>query len=453
MTPSTVVIDGATVVTLDRERRELGTGHVVVRDNRIVAVGAGPAPAYDGARVVDGRGCLLTPGLVNTHQHLYQWVTRGLAADATLFGWLATLYPVWAGIDEDAVYVAAQAALVRMALTGCTTAADHHYVFPREGGDLLGAEIRAAAEVGLRFHPARGSMDLSVKDGGLPPDSVVQDLDEVLAATEAAIDRWHDPAPCSMLRVSVAPCSPFSVTQELMREAAALARRRGVRLHTHLAETTDEADWCRARRGCTPLEYAEQLGWTGSDVWFAHGIHFDDAEITRLGDTATGVAHCPTSNARLGAGIARVADLHRAGSPVGLGVDGAASNEAGSLLEEARHALLFARARGGPQALDVRTALELATLGGARVLGREDEIGSVEPGKLADLALWRLDTLAHAGIEDPVAALVLGTPPPLELLLVNGRPVVERDTVLTVDESALAGRVAEVQRDLVRKAG
>jgi cytosine/adenosine deaminase-related metal-dependent hydrolase len=449
---SVTVVDGAAVVTLDADRREIGTGHVVVDGNRIVGVGEGPAPSYAGARVVDGRGCLLTPGLVNTHQHLYQWVTRGLAADATLFGWLTSLYPVWAGIDEEAVHVAAQAALARMALTGCTTAADHHYVFPRDGGDLLGAEILAAADVGLRFHPGRGSMDLSVKDGGLPPDSVVQDRDEVLAATEAAIDRWHDPEPGSMLRISVAPCSPFSVTGELMREAAELARRRGVRLHTHLAETTDETQFCRERLGCTPLEYAEQLGWTGDDVWFAHGIHLDEAEVKRLGGTATGVAHCPSSNARLGAGIARVAELREAGSPVGLGVDGAASNEAGSLLEEVRHAVLFARARGGPEALGVRAALEMATLDGARLLGREDEIGSVEVGKLADLALWRLDGLAHAGITDPVAALVLGSAPPLELLLVDGRPVVEQGSMVTVDESALAVRVADVHRTLLTKA-
>jgi cytosine/adenosine deaminase-related metal-dependent hydrolase len=294
-------------------------------------------------------------------------------------------------------------------------------------------------------------MDLSEKDGGLPPDSVVQDRDEILVATEAAIDRWHDPAPDSMLRIVVAPCSPFSVTGDLMREAADLARRKGVRLHTHLAETTDETDWCQEKFGCTPSEYAEELGWTGPDVWFAHGIHFDDAEIKRLGQTRTGVAHCPSSNARLGAGIARVADLRLAGCPVGLGVDGAASNEAGSLLEELRHALLFARARGGPQALGVRAALEMATLDGARILGREDDIGSIEVGKLADLALWRLDTLAHAGIADPVAALVLGSPPPLELLLVNGLPVVEHDTVVTIDESTVALQVAQVQRDLLAK--
>jgi cytosine/adenosine deaminase-related metal-dependent hydrolase len=452
MDSTPIVVDGAVVVTLDRTRREF-TGHVVAEGNRIVAVGAGRAPAYDGARVIDGRGCLLTPGFVNTHQHLYQWATRGLAADATLFEWLTTLYPVWAGIDDESVHVAAQAALARLARTGCTTAADHHYVFPRHGKDLLEAEILAASQVGMRFHPARGSMDLGQKDGGLPPDSVVEDRDEILAATEAAINRWHDPSPGSMLQLVVAPCSPFTVTGDLMRDAAELARRKGVRLHTHLAETTDETDWCRENHGCTPLEYAAELGWTGSDVWFAHGIHFNDSEIERMGRTGTGVAHCPSSNARLGAGIARAADLRAAGSPVGLGVDGAASNEAGSLLEELRHALLFARARGGPEALGVRTALEMATLDGARILGREHEIGSIEVGKLADLALWRLDTLAHAGISDPVAALVLGTPPPLELLLVNGRPVVERDTVLTVDEPALAVRVAKVQKHLLAKSG
>lgn len=449
---TTTVIEGCAVVTMDGVRREHESGHVVVEGNKITAVGEGPAPSYDDATVVDGRGCLLTPGLVNTHNHLYQWVTRGLAADATLFDWLVELYPVWAGIDEEAVNVAATGALARLALTGCTTAADHHYVFPREGGDLMAAEITAARSVGLRFHPARGSMDLSRKDGGLPPDHVVEDLDSVLSATEAAIDRWHDPSPDAMVRIAVAPCSPFSVTGDLMREAAVLARRKGVRLHTHLAETADEDAFCRERFGCSPLEYADNLGWTGDDVWFAHGIHFDDNEIKRIGGTGTGIAHCPSSNARLGAGIARAADLRSAGAPVGLGVDGAASNEAGSLLEEVRHAVLFARAKHGPEAMTVRDALEMATIGGAEVLGRGDELGSIEPGKLADLALWRMDTLAHAGITDPVAALVLGTPPPLELLLVDGKAVVERDTVLTVDEQTVAARVAVVQESLLQKA-
>jgi cytosine/adenosine deaminase-related metal-dependent hydrolase len=451
--PLTTVVHGCAVATVDPQRREFRSGYVVVRGGRILDVGEGRAPRHDGAEVVDGRGCLLTPGFVNTHHHLYQWVTRGLAADDTLFAWLTTLYPVWAGIDADIVNVAARAALGRLALTGCTTASDHHYVFPRDAGDLLEAEIEAARTVGLRFHPSRGSMDLGRSDGGLPPDEVVESLDAALAATADAVDRWHDPSPGSMLRIAVAPCSPFTVTADLMREAAALARDKGVRLHTHLAETTDEDAFCRERFGCSPLEYAEKLGWLGGDVWYAHGIHFDADGIERIGATGTGVAHCPSSNARLGAGIARVADLRAAGAPVGLGVDGAASNESGSLWEEARHALLFARAVGGPQALTVRDALELATLGGATVLGRADEIGSVEPGKLADLALWRLDALGHAGIDDPVAALVLGDRPPLELLLVDGRRVVERDRLTTVDESSLAARVAVAQQSLLRKAG
>jgi cytosine/adenosine deaminase-related metal-dependent hydrolase len=445
-----MIIEGAHVVTVSGD--EYPDGHVVVEGNRITAVGAGPAPDRAGHEVVDARGCLLTPGFVNTHNHLYQWVTRGLAVDATLFEWLTTLYPVWAGIDEHAVHVGASGALAQLARTGCTTSTDHHYVFPREGGDLLGAEITAAREVGLRFHPTRGSMDLGQRDGGLPPDHVVEDRDAILAASEEAIDRWHDPSPGAMLRIGLAPCSPFSVTGELMQEAAELARRRRVRLHTHLAETLDEEDFCRERFGCTPLEYVESLGWTGEDVWFAHAIHLDDAAVKKIGDTGTGVAHCPSSNARLGAGIARTRDLRDAGARVGLGVDGAASNEAGSLLEEVRHAVLFARAVGGPTALSVRDGLELATLGGAAVLGRTDDVGSIEVGKLADLALWRIDGPAHADIADPVAALVLGAPPPLELLLVDGRAVVERDRVLTVDADALARQAEAVHRTLLEKA-
>ncbi|MCE0765454.1 8-oxoguanine deaminase [Pseudonocardia kujensis] len=445
-----MIIENAHVVTVTGA--EITGGHVVVEGNRITAVGTGPAPHREGHRVVDARGGLLTPGFVNTHNHLYQWVTRGLAVDATLFEWLTTLYPVWAGIDEHAVHTGATGALAQLALTGCTTSTDHHYVFPREGGDVFAAEIRAAAEVGLRFHPCRGSMDLGRKDGGLPPDHVVEDRDAVLAASEAAIDRWHDASPGSMLQVALAPCSPFSVTGDLMRESAELARRRGVRLHTHLAETLDEEDFCRDRFGCAPVEYVEGLGWTGDDVWFAHAIHLDDPAVKRIGATRTGVAHCPSSNARLGAGIARTRDLRDAGARVGLGVDGAASNEAGSLLEEVRHAVLFARAVGGPTALTVRDALELATLGGAKVLGRENEIGSVEVGKLADLALWGLDGLGHADVADPVAALVLGAPPPLDLLLVNGRPVVVHDRVVTVDTDAVARECARVHRTLLEKA-
>ncbi|MFG3616892.1 8-oxoguanine deaminase [Nocardia sp. NPDC047654] len=448
----TVIADCA-VATVDALGTEHARGHVVVRGNRIDAVGAGDPPEIPDARRIDGRGCLLTPGLVNTHHHLYQWITRGLATDHTLFEWLTTLYPVWAGIDEDAVGVAATGALAALARTGCTTTTDHHYVFPRDGGDPLAAEITAAAQVGLRFHPCRGSMDLGASAGGLPPDHLVESLDDILTASAAAIARWHDPSFDAMLRIALAPCSPFSVTADLLRESAALARATGVRLHTHLAETLDEQDYCAETFGCTPAQYMERLGWFGSDVWYAHGVHLDDDAIGAMAATGTGVAHCPTSNARLGAGIARTADLVRAGVPVGLGVDGAASNEAGSMIEEPRHALLWARNRGGPRAMTVRTALELATMGGARVLGRAAEIGSIEVGKLADLALWRLDTAAHAGIEDPVTALVLGSAPPLIALLVNGREVVRDGEVRTVDTDVVAGEVARAQAALVAKAG
>ncbi|MEP7330874.1 MAG: 8-oxoguanine deaminase [Terracoccus sp.] len=454
-----LVLDGCTVVTMDAARTEHTVGHVVIEGTRIVSVGQGRYAARPDAgglggaglggaglgalrpgavRIVDARGCVATPGLVNTHHHLYQWATRGIACDSTLFDWLTTLYPVWSGLDEDITRAAATAGLGWLARTGCTTSMDHHYVFPHRGGDLLGAEIAAAAEVGTRFLVTRGSMDLGRSRGGLPPDDVVESLDDILAATAEAINRHHDPSPESMLRVGVAPCSPFSVTADLLRESARLARGAGVRLHTHLAETIDEAAFCRERFAMTPVQYMESLGWVGPDVWFAHGIHVDDAGIATLARTGSGVAHCPSSNARLGAGIARTRALRDAGVPVGLGVDGPASNESSSMLEEARHALLFARAVGGPTALGVRDALEMATIGGARVLGWDDQIGSLEPGKLADVALWRVDGLAHGDILDRVAGLVLGDRPPLELLLVGGRTVVERDRLTTVEEERLA---------------
>jgi cytosine/adenosine deaminase-related metal-dependent hydrolase len=449
-----LVLDGCTVVTMDAGRREHSVGHVVVEGRRIAAVGEGRYAGEPGSvgdvRVVDATGCVATPGLVNTHQHLYQWATRGLAVDATLFEWLTELYPVWGGLDEEVVGAAAAAGLGWLARTGCTTVMDHHYVFPTDGGDVLGAEVDAARRIGLRFLATRGSMDLGRSQGGLPPDHVVEPLDTILAATAAAVDEHHDPGPDSMLRVGVAPCSPFSVTQDLLREAAELARDRGVRLHTHLAETVDELDYCRERFGRTPVEHMDALGWLGDDVWFAHGVHLDDPGIAMLAATGTGVAHCPSSNARLGAGICRTPALRAAGVPVGLGVDGAASNEAGSIVEEARHALLFARAVGGPLALGVRDALELATIGGARVLGWDDQVGSLEVGKQADVALWRLDTLAHAGIADPVAGLVLGDRPPLALLLVAGAPVVEDDRLVTADEQELVDAGVRAARRLLR---
>jgi cytosine/adenosine deaminase-related metal-dependent hydrolase len=358
---------------------------------------------------------------------------------------------VWALIDADTCWAAARAGLAALACSGCSASTDHHYVFPRGAGDLLEVEIGAAASVGLRFHPCRGSMDLGHKDGGLPPDEVVEDRDAILAASDAAISRFHDPSPGAMVRIALAPCSPFSVTPGLMTDAAELARRRGVRLHTHLAETLDEEQFCQERFGVRPVDYLDDLGWLGDDVWLAHCVHLD-AEIARFGATGTGVAHCPNSNARLGAGIAPVAGLVGAGVPVGLGVDGAASNEDGGLASEMRAALQFARLAGGPQALTARQALARATIDGARCLGRDEELGSLEVGKLADVALWRLDGLEGAGIEDPVAALVFGSTQTVELLLVGGRAIVEGGELRTADEAHVAVEIARASQRLAAKA-
>jgi cytosine/adenosine deaminase-related metal-dependent hydrolase len=441
------VIENCAIATV--AGAEYASGHIVIDGARISAVGAGPAPATDGAERVDGTGCLATPGLVNAHHHLYQWATQGTVPQATLFEWLTSLYPVWAGLDAEIVRDAAGAALAWLALSGCTTTTDHHYVFPSGQGDLLEAEIDAAREVGLRFHPGRGSMDRGASQGGLPPDEIVEETEAALLATEEAIGRFHDPSPGSMLRIAVAPCSPFTVTETLMTECAALARRTGVRLHTHLAETVEEEEHCREQFGCTPVEYMERLGWLGGDVWFAHCVHLRDADIKRLAETGTGTAHCPSSNARLGAGIARVADLVGAGAPVGLGVDGAASAELTSLGGELRQALLFQRAVGGPRVLTARQALELGTLGGARCLGRADEIGTLETGKLADIALWRMDGFRSA-VADPVTALVFGHTPPLARLHVNGRTVVADGELRTADQEALARAGARAGRRLLR---
>ncbi|MBV9801723.1 MAG: 8-oxoguanine deaminase [Solirubrobacterales bacterium] len=452
------VIEGCAIATVDAAGTEYGDGHLVIEGDRIAAVGEGPAPdGADGAggaesRRIDGRGHLATPGLVNCHHHLYQWATRGLAQQATLFEWLLELYPVWALIDEETCWAAARAGLAALARSGCSTSTDHHYVFPRDVGDLLEVEIGAAASIGLRFHPCRGSMDLGRSDGGLPPDEVVENRDVILAASEAAISRFHDPTPGAMVRIALAPCSPFSVTRGLMSDAAELARRRGVRLHTHLAETLDEERFCQERFGMRPVDYLDELGWLGDDVWLAHCVHLSDAEIGRFGATGTGVAHCPNSNARLGSGIAPVAGLVSAGVSVGLGVDGAASNEDGGLASEMRAALQFARLAGGPRALTARQALARATIDGARCLGREDELGSLEVGKLADLALWRLDGLDGAGIEDPVVALVLGATQAVELLLVGGRPVVQGGELRTAEEAEVASEIARASRRLITRA-
>jgi cytosine/adenosine deaminase-related metal-dependent hydrolase len=437
--PSVTVIEGCAIATVDDDRREIADGHIVVSGDRIAAVGPGPAPAQDGpAERIDGRGMLATPGLVNCHHHLYQWATRGYATNATLFEWLVALYPVWAHIDEEVVAAAARAGLAALARSGCTTSTDHHYVFPRRAGDLLATEIEAARAIGLRFHPCRGAMDLGRSHGGLPPDDIVEDRDAILQASADAIDRFHNPAPGAMVRIALAPTSPFTVTRELMAETAELARARGVRLHTHLAETDDEEDFCRELFGVRPLEYVEELGWLADDVWLAHCVHLDRAECERMGASGTGIAHCPTSNGRLGAGIAPVAALLAAGAPVGLGVDGAASNECGELIDEVRAALVLARVAGGPRALTAREALELATRHGARCLGREDELGHLSTGALADIALWDFTEAGFAGIADRVAALAFGPTRPVHTLLVGGRAVVAGAELRTADPRTLA---------------
>jgi cytosine/adenosine deaminase-related metal-dependent hydrolase len=426
--------------------REIEGGWLLARDGLIVEVGSGKAPPAD--EVINASNCVAVPGLVNAHDHMYQWATRGYAPNGTLFEWLRALYPIWARIDADIVRVAARAAMSRLLLSGCTLSTDHHYVFPRRAPGIFDALIDAAQELGIRFHPSRGSMSLGESKGGLPPDSVVEDEDAILADTESMIKRYHDPKPGSMCRVVVAPCSPFSVTPELMRESAALARRHGVRLHTHLAETLDEERFCLERFGRRPFELMEDLGWTGDDVWYAHGIHLNDAEVERIAKAKTGIAHCPSSNMRLGSGACRVEDLVRAGARVGLGVDGSASNEDANIAVEIHQALYLARARAAmlnredaPKAFDARGAWRLATRGGAQCLGRDD-CGTLEVGKCADVALFRVDDLAHAGMPDRLAGLALAPPARASIVIVNGRVVVFDGRLLTADEDEIAREIA-----------
>jgi cytosine/adenosine deaminase-related metal-dependent hydrolase len=371
----------------------------------------------------------VTPGLVNTHHHLYQTLTRARAQEADLFTWLKSLYPVWAGIDAESEYAAARTGLAELALSGCTTVFDHHYVFPRDQTGIAEALLRAAQEIGVRLVFGRGSMDLGESVGGLPPDSLVEDLDTILEQTEKLAQDGVD--------VAVAPCSPFSVTKELMRESAELARRLEVPLHTHLAETAEEEAYCRELYGCTPVEYLEELGWLAEDVWCAHCVHLSEQEVQRFADTGTGVAHCPTSNLRLGAGVAPVRALVDAGARVGLGVDGSASNERSDLFLEVKQALLVARGRGGPGAMTVREALRLATRGGAEVLQRDD-IGSLEPGRRADLAVWRTDALQLAGAADRLAGLVLSAPHRVDRLYVGGEEIVRDGRLVRADEDEIA---------------
>jgi len=421
------LLRGAWVVTMDDAGTEHEEGWVLVADGTIAEVGRGAPPEAD--EVVDLGGAVVTPGLVNSHHHLYQTLTRAQAQEADLFTWLKTLYPVWARIDADAEYAAARTGLAELALAGCTTVFDHHYVFPRGQSGLGEALLKAAEDIGIGLVFGRGSMDLGESDGGLPPDSLVEDLESILEQTEQLARDG--------VEVAVAPCSPFSVTKELMRESAELARRLGVPLHTHLAETVEEGEYCRELYGCTPVEYLEELGWLADDVWCAHCVHLSEPEVQRFAETGTGVAHCPTSNLRLGAGVAPVRELVDAGARVGLGVDGSASNERSDLFFEVKQALLVARGRGGPEAMTVRDALRLATRGGASVL-RRDDMGSLERGKRADLAAWRTDGLELGGAADRVAGLVLSAPHRVDRLWVGGQEVVRDGHLVRSDESEIA---------------
>jgi cytosine/adenosine deaminase-related metal-dependent hydrolase len=418
-----------TLVTMDAQRRELHDAAVLIRDGVIEAVGE--SGQFTADTVLDLSRHVVLPGLVNTHHHMYQSLTRVAAQDQELFGWLKTLYPVWNRLTGEAVHVSAQLAMAELLFSGCTTSSDHLYLFPNDV--TLDDEIRAAQELGMRFHAARGSMCLGESRGGLPPDSVVENEDAILRDTRRVIETYHDARRYAMLRVAVAPCSPFSVTTDLMRESAALARSYGVRLHTHLAENDHDIAFSRQVYGQRPGHWAESVGWVGDDVWHAHCVKLDSQEIDLFARTGTGVCHCPSSNMRLASGVAPVRAMLDAGVPVGLGVDGSASNDAGHLLGEARQAMLLQRVGGNPAALSARQALELATLGGARVLGRDD-IGSLAPAMAADLVAFRLDTPEMAGaLHDPVAALVLCRPSSVDVSIIGGRVVIQDGVLRTAE--------------------
>jgi cytosine/adenosine deaminase-related metal-dependent hydrolase len=445
--PTLLLRHAAVLVTMDAGRREIANGGLFARDGLIEQVGpTGELPAT-ADEVLDLSGHVVLPGLINTHHHLYQTLTRAVPAaqDANLFGWLTTLYPIWANLTPEAVYVSTLTGLAELALSGCTTVFDHLYIFPN--GCRLDDEIRGAQEIGVRFHASRGSMSLGASQGGLPPDRVVETEDFILKDTQRLIEQYHDPRPGAMLRIVVAPCSPFSVTPALMRQSAVLARAMGVRLHTHLAETLDEERFCLEKFGHRPGAYMQTLDWVGDDVWFAHAVHVNDEEIALFARTGCGVAHCPSSNMRLASGIAPVRRYRSAGVKVGLGVDGSASNDSSHMLAEARQALLLARVSGDPGGLSARQALEVATLGGAAVLGRDD-IGALAPGKCADFCAFDLNRLAYAGaLHDPVAAVIFCAPQPADCTVVHGRLIVKEGRVTTVD----IGRIVETHNLIAAK--
>ena len=436
-----LVRDARLVAAMDTPRTEIAGGWVAVTDGFVSGVGLAGTEPSGAARTIDATGCLVTPGLVNTHHHLYQNLTRAYrpALEGSLFDWLRTLYPLWARLDEEAAHVSAWVGLAELALSGCTTSTDHLYVHPAGCGDLISAAIAAAADLGMRFHPTRGSMSLSVKDGGLPPDSTVQTDDVILAESERLVATHHDPAPGAMVRIALAPCSPFSVSTELMKATAELAERLDVRLHTHLAEDIGEDDFCLEMFGMRPVDYFDHCGWGTGRSWIAHCVQPNASEISRLGRWGTGVAHCPSSNMILGAGLAPVRELRAAGVPVGLGVDGSASADSGSLWTEARNAMLLARLRDGQAGragyFTAREALETATRGGAGCLGRVGEIGELTLGACGDVAVWRLEGIAFAGAHsDPIEAWLRCGPVAAHHTIVAGRLVVENGE-LTTDRS------------------
>jgi 8-oxoguanine deaminase len=428
---------------MDANMTILKNGYIYVEHGFVKEVGISPEDLQskfctsenNGCTVVNAEGKVVIPGFVNTHHHLYQTLTRAYppVMNSALFHWLQNLYPVWAKMDEDAIRLGTLVGMAELMLSGCTATTDHHYVFPQGiRGELIDIQIEAATQLGMRFFPCRGSMNLSKKDGGLPPDSVVQTEEEILKDSERLIDTYHDPAPGAMTQIALAPCSPFSVTTELMANTVSLAQEKGVRLHTHLAETIDEENFCLQRFGCRPVDYLENVGWLNGSTWLAHGIHFSSEEIVRLGTAGMGVAHCPGSNMRLGSGIAKVTELMNAGSPVGIGVDGSASNDASNMLAEVRQALLLARLERGADSMQVLDALKMATLGGAACFGRED-IGRLEPGKVADIAIFSLEDVGYSGAGDPIGALLLCQPSRVDTLIINGKIVVENGQLQTLD--------------------
>jgi len=450
---STLLLKHATLlITMDEKRRRIGQGGLLVRDNIIEMVGPSSELPQEADRVIDASGMVVLPGLVNTHHHLYQTLTRALPAvqDVELFDWLVTLYPIWAELTAEAIYVSAQIGLAELILSGCTTTNDHLYIYPNDV--TLDAEIRAAQELGIRFHPCRGSMSLGKAKGGLPPDRVVQSEEEIMADCRRVVDTYHDPNPYSMCRIVIAPCSPFSVTEELMRQSAVWARQRGLTLHTHVAETLDEEEFCLRKVGLRPMEYMQELGWVGEDVWYAHAIYLNEEEIDLLAETGTGVAHCPNSNMRLGSGIAPIREMLDKGVKVSLAVDGSASNDSSHMLTEARMAMLLQRVQKGAGALSAQEALEMATLGGAAVLGRDD-IGSLSPGKAADFIAINLDRLEYAGAgHDPLGALLFCHPVNVDLSVINGQVVVEKGYIVGFDLERAIARQNEISQEMLKRA-